>query len=217
MFIKAVVFDLDGTLIDSVHFHAKSWVKSFEVHGFKNVDEKYVESLVGLPGIEIVHVVLGEPGLKIYDSIRRLKNDVYLSYIDELRVYPGVYEVLSTLTGMGLKLGIASSTPSQVLRRVLDRLDLRRFFNVVVPGDSVLKGKPDPEIYIKAFNSLGVDPRDGVVVGDTVFDVIPAKIINSRSILVTHGRNLKLDVEPDFKIVEIPEVVNIVRMLRSPV
>lgn len=217
MFVKAVVFDLDGTLIDSVHFHARSWVKSFEVHGFKDVDEKYVESLVGLPGIEIVRVVLGESGLRIYSSIRKLKNEVYLNYIDELRVYPGVYEALNILTGMGLKLGIASSTPSQVLSKVLDRLDLKKFFNVVVSGDAVLKGKPDPEIYLKAFNSLEVDPRDGVVVGDTVFDVIPAKIINACSILVTHGRNLKLDVEPDFKIIEVPEVVNIVRMLRNSV
>jgi len=209
--IKAIVFDLDGTLINSTRLHARSWIKSFEYHGFRDVDEGYVEMLVGLPGVEIVRLVLGEAGLRIYGSIRKLKNEIYLNYIDELNVYPGVYEVLNTLIDMGLKLGIASSTPSQVLDRVLDFLNLKAFFNVVVPGDAVLKGKPNPEIYLKAFSSLGVDPKSGVVVGDTVYDIIPAKIINAYSILVTHGRDVSIDVEPDFKVAEIPEILDIVR------
>jgi beta-phosphoglucomutase len=209
--IKAIVFDLDGTLINSTRLHARSWIKSFEHHGFRDVDEGYVEMLVGLPGVEIVRLVLGEAGLRIYGSIRKLKNEIYLNYIDELNVYPGVYEVLNTLIDMGLKLGIASSTPSQVLDRVLDFLNLKAFFNVVVPGDAVLKGKPNPEIYLKAFSSLGVDPKSGVVVGDTVYDIIPARIINAYSILVTHGRDVSIDVEPDFKVAEIPEILDIVR------
>ena len=209
--VKAIVFDLDGTLINSTYLHAKSWIKSFEHHGFRGVDEDYVETLIGLPGIEIVRLVLGEAGLKVYSSIRRLKNEIYLNHIDELNVYPGVYEMLNTLIDMGLKLGIASSTPSQVLDRVLDFLNLKALFNVVVPGDAVLKGKPNPEIYLKAFNSLGVDPRSGVVVGDTVYDIIPARIINAYSILVTHGRDISLDVEPDFKVAETPEVLDVVR------
>ena len=211
--IEAVVFDLDGTLIDSVHLHAKSWIKSFKAHGFRNVDENYVKSLVGLPGIEIVRIVLGEPGLKAYSSIRKLKNEIYLNYIDELNVYSGVYDVLNGLIDMGLKLGIASSTPQRVLDRVLEHLNLKDFFKVVVAGDTVLRGKPDPEIYIKAFNKLEVNPRNGVIVGDTVYDIIPAKIIDSYSILVTHGRDLSLDVEPSFKIVDVSEVLDVVRKL----
>ncbi|MEM1546001.1 MAG: HAD family hydrolase [Candidatus Methanomethylicia archaeon] len=213
MLIEAVVFDLDGTLINSVHLHAKSWIKSFEAHGFRDVDEAYVESLVGLPGIEIVRIVLGEPGLKTYSSIRRLKNEIYLNYIDELNVYSGVYEVLNSLINMGLKLGIASSTPQRVLDKVLEHLNLKGFFKVVVAGDTVLRGKPDPEIYIKAFNGLEVNPGNGVIVGDTVYDIIPAKIIGSYSILVTHGRDINIDVEPNFKIVDITEVVDVVRKL----
>ena len=214
--LKAVIFDLDGTLIDSVEAHVFSWITSFNEHGFRNVSHENVEKLIGLPGRTIVKMVLGEEGLKRYESIRRLKDSIFLKLVVEgkVKLHEHVIDVLTEIRKMGLKVCLATSTPSYLLEVILPRMRISELFDVIVPGDRVRKGKPEPEIFLRAFKEARVDPREGAVVGDSLYDIIPAKKIGSKAILVLHGRRIeKLGVKPDYVINDLSELVPIIRKL----
>jgi len=214
--LKAVVFDLDGTLIDSVEAHVISWITSFNEHGFRNVSREDVEKLIGLPGRTIVKIILGEEGLKRYESIRKLKDSIFLKLVVEgkVKLHKHVTDVLTEIRKMGLKVCLATSTPSYLLEVILPKMRISELFDVIVPGDRVRKGKPDPEIFLRAFREARVDPREGAVVGDSLYDIIPAKKIGSITILVLHGRRIeKLDIEPDYVINDLSELAPIIRKL----
>jgi len=216
--IEAVVFDLDGTLIDSVMAHVISWLESFKQHGFHKISLEDIEKLIGLPGLTIVKILLGEKGLRMYKSIRRLKDSIFLNLVlkGEVKLYTHTTEVLEVIKDMGLKVCLATSTPSYLLNVILPRLGINELFDVIIPGDYVRKGKPDPEIFLKAFNHLKIPPHKGIIVGDSIYDIIPAKKINSIAVLVLHGRKIllsDLEVKPDYIIDELMELIPIVKEL----
>lgn len=212
--VKALVFDLDGTLIDSAKAHAISWYESFKIFGY-HVEFNKILSLIGLPGYDIVKRLLGQNTLRRYNEIRVIKDRIYLNLLKrgDIKLFNDVVPTLNTLKNMGLKLGLASSTPSYTINIVLNYFRLKNYFDVVVPGDAVKRGKPYPDIFIKAFNELKVKPTDGCVVGDSEFDIVPAKNIGALAILVTHGLNKELSTEPDYVIKEISELVTLIKSL----
>lgn len=209
--LKGIVFDLDGTLIDSVWAHAISWVKAFEANGFSaRVDE--VEPLIGLGGRKIVERLLGENGLRSFSALTSYKNRVYLELVGKVELFPGVEETLFDLRAKDIKIALATSTVSEVLPKVLGKFGLERCFDSIVPGDKIAKGKPDPEIFLKAFEGIEVDPRLGAIVGDTEYDILPATKIGATSILVSHGRRSQLSIKPDYMI---GELRNLLRVLEE--
>jgi phosphoglycolate phosphatase-like HAD superfamily hydrolase len=96
-----------------------------------------------------------------------------------------------------------------MLARILPRLGIDGLFEAIVPGDAVSRGKPDPEMFIRAFRLLGVEPVRGIVVGDSEYDVVPARRIGATAILVLNGRKLDFEcfeVKPDLVIGRIAEL-----------
>ncbi len=160
MKIVAIVFDLDGTLVDSAKSHAISWYESFRSLGY-NVNLDNVLDLIGLPGYEIVKRLLGQNALKKYSKFRAIKDKVYFKLLKEgrIKLFNDVLLTLKSLKNMGLKLGLASSTPSHAIYIVLDYFKLRNYFDIIIPGDVVERGKPHPDIFIKAFNELKISPH----------------------------------------------------------
>lgn len=214
--IKAIVFDLDGTLIDSVRLHAVSWIKAFQAHGYHNVSLEDIEMLIGLPGNRIVERVLGADALNRYQSIKRIKDREFLSLISNVRLYPYATKVIKEIKNMGLKLALATSTPSYILNRLLPLFNLDKEFSVIIPGEIVSEGKPNPEIFLKAFQSLDTDPEEGVIVGDSEYDIIPAKLIGSISILILTNKLIdprKFSVKPDYIVHNLYDVLNIIRKI----
>jgi beta-phosphoglucomutase-like phosphatase (HAD superfamily) len=198
--LDGVVFDLDGTLIDTVKAHALSWLKAFEANGFSTKIGQ-IEPLIGLDGKKIVEDLFGKGGLKFFPSIRNYKDKVYLELIEHVTVFPGARETLSELKGDGFKLALATSTVSSVLPNVLEKLRLNGYFQAIVSGDRITRGKPAPEIR--------VDPARGAVVGDTEYDILPAIRIGTTSVIVLHGRKIRLSVRPNYTIDELPELLKI--------
>ena len=196
--VHGVVFDLDGTLVDSVDAHILSWIKAFESFGVR-VDQNSLRQLIGLPGRTIIREVLGTEDEYLYAKIRELKDKLFMELIDSLKLYPHAYVLIRFLRSRGLKVGIATSTPSWIAFKVLDVLHIKDLFDVVIASDMVEKGKPHPEPFLKAFSSMGVDPIHGMVIGDSQYDIIPARAIGSIAILILHGRRIKsLTTEPHY-------------------
>lgn len=206
--LKGIVFDLDGTLIDTVQAHEISWVKAFEVNGF-SVKIEDVEPLIGLPGKRIAEDLLGENGLRLLPSIVNNKNSSYLKLIEHLRLFPGTIDTLFELRRSGFKLALATSTVSDVLSKVLQVFQLEALFDSIVAGSEIVKGKPDPEIFLKAFEKIGLEPNLGMIVGDTEYDILPALSIGATSVIVLHGRKPKLSFMSDFMINELPDLPKI--------
>ena len=184
--IKAFVFDLDGTLIDSVDAHVTTWVKAFKVAMDVSVSEDQVYPLIGMSGRDIVRKVLGEVSELEYAKIRWVKDRAFMKELKEGRVtlFPGVTQALRMIKMKGYLIGMASSTPNRLLLHIMDYLGITNFFDAITGGDEVRRGKPDPEIFLKAIRKLGVAPSEAVVVGDTAYDACPAHRIGATPVLV---------------------------------
>ena len=156
--------------------------------GYNNISEDNVRRLIGLSGRDIVKILLGDDGLRRYSLIRRVKNRVFFREIREgnVELYPCAPELLAYLKSKDKLLSLASSTPNYLLIQILEVFNIIDYFDVIIGGDEVRNGKPHPDIFIRAFSKLGVNPREGGVVGDTHYDVIPANRIGAFSILVLH-------------------------------
>lgn len=194
MIFKLVVFDLDGTLIDSVKVHAEGWAYAFNVLGLANVKAKALEDLIGLPGGTIVERILGQAGLEHYQKIRWLKDRHFLKYVmgNSVRLFPDVIQCFQYLRRRNYLLGIATSTPNYILIPLLEKLSIIEYFDIVVGGDEVSRGKPEPDIFLRAAEKAGLSPREVVVVGDTIYDTIPARKVGMFSVLIARNKNLRL-------------------------
>jgi len=184
--IRAFIFDLDGTLIDSVDAHVITWVKAFRIALNMTVDEEEIYPLIGMSGRDIVKKVLGEVDELKYARIRWVKDRAFMKELKEGRValFPGVTQALRMLKSKGYLIGIASSTPNRILLHIVDYLGITGFFNVITGGDEVERGKPDPEIFLRTMKKLRIRPYEAVVVGDTVYDAYPARILGAVPVLV---------------------------------
>ena len=184
--IKAFVFDLDGTLIDSVDAHVTTWVKAFKVAMGVSVSESEIYPLIGMSGRDIVKKVLGRVNESEYARIRWVKDRAFMKELKEGRVtlFPGVTQALRMIKIRGFRIGMASSTPNRLLLHIMDYLGITNFFDAITGGDEVRIGKPHPEIFLRAIRKLRVTPHEAVIVGDTIYDVCPAHRIGSVPVLV---------------------------------
>lgn len=213
MVIKAVVFDLDGTLIDSNEAHAIAWVNAYKLAGYGEVPLDIVRRNIGARGDLITERVLGREAVKDYKRIRLFKDRVFLNLLRDgkIAVFPEVYDVLNILKHRGIKLSVATSTSTPLLLSMLEFFNIINYFDTLVAGEEVVKSKPDPDLYLEALRRIKTEPREALIVGDTEFDVIPAKKIGATSVYVRrYGNTATLNVEPDYVINDLMELTEIV-------
>lgn len=215
---KAVVFDLDGTLIDSIDAHAISWIIAYRLLGYGNVPISEVRKYIGVRGDLITEKVLGGNALKDYSKIRILKDKIFLRLTRDglVVVYPDTHYVLKVLKDRGFKLCLATSTNIPTLLPTLEYFKLVDYFDVMVAGEEVLRSKPDPDLFLEALRRVRIDPKDSIVVGDTLYDVIPAKNIGAISVLVARSGNnaliTKYDAMPDYIINDLKGLIDIIAL-----
>ena len=179
MALDAVIFDLDGTLLDTNEAHAQSWVRSFERHGYKMFADR-VRPEMGKGGDNLVPSVLGEDaeardGKRLRDGTR----EEYLRIARErrFRVFDGVEALLDALKARGLRLALATSSSDADLDATFASagVDLRPRFDAVVTKSDVESSKPAPDVVLAAVRKLGLSPAQCAMVGDTPYDALSAK------------------------------------------
>jgi beta-phosphoglucomutase len=192
---KAVLWDLDGTLVDSEEFHWRSWRDTMRGEGVELTYEQFLASF-GQRNDRILPAWLGadvDPG-----RVQRIGDDKEAGYrrlaeTHGLTPLPGAREWLSTLRASGWKQAIASSAPRMNVEMMLRVAGIDGCFDAIVSADDVTIGKPDPQVFLKAAEKVGVPPARCIVVEDAAAGIEGARRAGMRSIGVT--KNARLDAD----------------------
>jgi len=185
--VSAVIFDCDGTLIDSLDVHIRTWKKAFEDLGIPFREEEIVKRF-GKPLKAILSEVLtpGDHG-KIAE-LAKSKRHHFMEQLASLKLYPGVEKVLKALKERSIPMAVATSMGMKSLRSSLQATGIEGYFDAVVTAEDVNRGKPEPEMLLKAAEKLGEKPQNCLVVGDSIFDVLAAERAGMPVVVV--GNNL---------------------------
>lgn len=173
---SAVIFDLDGTLLDNEEIYCQAFVRVLKKH---KVD--FAKSCPHTPGIGLREnwVKMKETfGIDHNVSVSQLAHetqDVYHSLLDKVKVRPGFYELHQALLDEGIIIALATSNDWWVVEDELEDLDLHKYFETVTTGEEVAHKKPAPDIFLEAARKLGVEPALCAVLEDSVAGIEAAK------------------------------------------
>lgn len=193
MQVKALLFDLDGTLLDSVPVILTAFRETCERLEM-DFDEAHVRAHIGIPLETQGRLFGGEQHQEFVDTYR----EEYKKYhgLDE-RLFPGVAEVLQTLLDMGLRLGVVTSKSLRSAKRTIEGAGLASYFELAVTADHVEKHKPNPEPILKALDMMGLAPSEAIYIGDATFDVKAATQAGVAMVGVSWGAGTREVLEPD--------------------
>lgn len=208
---KACIFDLDGVIVDTAKYHYLAWRRLANELGFE-FTEMDNERLKGVSRMKSLDILL-EIGGKTFDEETKLalaekKNNWYVDYItklDKSEVLPGVREFLSNLKENDIKISLGSVSKNAMT--ILKGINILEYFDAVIDGTKVTNAKPDPEVFLKGAQELGVEPEYCVVFEDAVAGIEAAKNAGMYSIgvgspeilgiadkVISDFKNLTLDI-----------------------
>lgn len=174
----AFLFDLDGTLVDSVYQHVLSWHEALEQEGIR-LSVWRIHRRIGMSGGLFANMLLRETSLDLDpDRIERLVKlhaERYLSRAGEVRPLPGARELLAYLTDASIPWAIATSSRMETARAPLESLGVDFARNVVITRDKVRYAKPNPDLFLAAATGLGCDIENASVVGDSIWDMLASR------------------------------------------
>jgi len=173
----AFLFDLDGTLVDSVYQHVLAWREALERGGI-SLSVWRIHRRIGMSGGLLVNALLREIGQTVTreqtDRLRRFHAEAYAKLVEQVRPLPGARELLDYLTQAGVPWAIATSGARDSAAPALELLGVGNDVTVIT-RDRVRHAKPDPDLFLAAADGLGVDIETSIVVGDSVWDLLAAR------------------------------------------
>mgnify|MGYP005846287047 CR=1 FL=1 len=185
---KAVIWDMDGVLVDSALYHLRSWQILASELGWQFTEEQFWPTF-GRRNQEVIRENLGPLPPAEVERLAKRKDEVYLTLIPKsLEPLPGVVALLEGLRQNGFRQAVASSSPCRNVHTLLASLGIRRYLDVVVTAEDVKVGKPNPEVFLAAARALGVSASCCAVIEDAVAGVEAAKAAGARCIAVTNSR-----------------------------
>jgi HAD superfamily hydrolase (TIGR01509 family) len=175
MAFRAVIFDVDGTLVDSNDAHAEAWVQAFFESGL-HVDPVSVRRSIGMGGDKLIPIVSGtDADSPLGRQIAARRTDIFeREHLPSLRAFPRASELVSTLRDRGWTLAVASSAKRRELEMLLTITGLSGLLEKRSSGDDVEESKPEPDIVLSALEHLRVPAAEAVMIGDTPYDVTAA-------------------------------------------
>jgi HAD superfamily hydrolase (TIGR01509 family) len=165
-----VIFDVDGTLLDTNYLQIAAWWEAFRERGH-DVSCANIHRAIGRSSAELIERVLGKPDPTVSDAHSRH----FAPYLGRMRPLPGAAGLLTATAGLRLNVVVATSAKDDEVGFMLDALGAGDAIDTVVSSGAVERAKPDPSIVEKALDESGTDRARAVTVGDTVWDVITAR------------------------------------------
>lgn len=207
--IKAVIWDMDGVIADTSIYHRQAWQQALQKRGVNYTEEDFRRGF-GQRNEEIIKSVLGEEtSVAEIKAISKEKEERFRSLVKpNIKLLPGVIELIKALTQYKFKLALASSTPMENLILLTGKLGVKGYFQVIVSAEDVTIGKPDPQVFLMAAKKLGVEPGDCVVIEDAVTGVTAARRAGMICLAVTNT-NLRENLKEADLIVDTLETVTV--------
>ena len=188
--IQAVIWDMDGVIIDSGEAHRLAWYRMAQEDGLPLTDEQFWGTF-GQRNDEIIRTIWGSFPQAVWQEMSDRKERYYRDAArTTATALPGAIELLSELHAAGYPQALASSAPVANIELVSEVLGLNRYLDALVSGDNVPRGKPAPDVFLKAAATLGVAPAVSLVIEDAVAGVQAAHAAGMRCIAVAGERDL---------------------------
>jgi len=172
---RGILLDMDGTLIDSNDAHARAWERAFAENG-EPVAYEEIRRRIGMGGDNLIPALLGIEKESALDArISERRSEIYRKeYLPNIRPFPGVRALLERMREAGLRLAIATSSPTEELEPAIDIAGIRDLLEKRTTADDADSSKPDPDILHAALDQLGLRPDEAVMLGDTPYDIAAA-------------------------------------------
>jgi phosphoglycolate phosphatase len=184
--IKIIMFDLDGTLVDSSIDITNALNFATGPYGIDRMTVKETVSMVGEGLTRLIEKFLGEERAAIVPEVLERFVGYYSGHLTDFTApYPGVPETLERLGNY--RKAVISNKREYLSRKLLEELDLVKYFDIVLGSDSVEEKKPSPKPLLKVLEFFSLQPAEGVIVGDSNFDIEAGRAAGMRTIAVTYG------------------------------
>jgi HAD superfamily hydrolase (TIGR01549 family) len=188
--IKCVIFDLDGTLVDTLELHVEAFLRVVRGMGIE-VPRDRIEQNMGRTAKDVLRTIvpgIDDAGLAYYAE---MKEDILTELLGEIHPLPGSVELLMRLKNLGVPLVLASSTTSVNVIKILQVTGLIDYFDRMVTAENIATGKPDPDVFIKAAAKGGAQPNYCLVIGDSIHDIAAALGAGCIAVAVASGKHTR--------------------------
>ncbi|HLA01649.1 MAG TPA: phosphoglycolate phosphatase [Aestuariivirga sp.] len=221
MTIKAVVFDLDGTLVDTAPDLMAATNHVLALLKRRPITMPEVRAFVGRGARKLIERGVAATGEAIDEASLTYYHAEFLRHYeghtaDRSEIFPGAVALLERLEKSGIKAGVCTNKPEGLSRLLLDTLDLSRFLGAVVGPDTIGIGKPDAAPYLETVKRLGVAPQHSILVGDSEIDILTAHAAGVPIVAVSFGYTAKPIIEygPDHLVSHFDEIWDILNLKR---
>jgi pyrophosphatase PpaX len=196
---KAVLFDLDGTLLDTFDFIYGAFEFAFDEHGVVPLSRESISHLMGGPLEEVYRAMApGYDAILLAESHRKFQSD----NLNLVKLFPSTIEVLEALKQSGRKIAAITTRSNVTSIRSLEITGVVKYFDIIISAEDVENHKPHPEPLFKALDFLNIETPEAMMVGDTAADIMAGKNAGTKTVAALYGfggeRLIALD--PDFAI-----------------
>lgn len=207
---KYILFDLDGTLIDTNQLIIDSFKHTYKTHLNKDIEEKEILQYFGEPLITTLRRYDPNNAEDLYDTYTKFNESIHDSSVN---LCCNIKECLEQLKEAGCILAVVTSKRSKLAHRGLELFDIKKYFSVIVTVDDTEYHKPHPEPVLKALEKLGASADEALMIGDSVFDILCAHNAGVKAIKVSWGAALdhQAEEEPDYMVGDALEIIDIAK------
>lgn len=183
---SALIFDMDGTLIHNMPIHNQAWQDTLAEAGVQIDLNEFNRATTGKKSSEIIRLLLGT---QLSDAeVAHWGEQKEALYRERFALYreplPGLLHLLEQATALGLPMAVATASPPANISFILDELDLRRYFKIVVGGTDIQHGKPNPEIFLKSAHLLGIESASCLVFEDALGGIEAARRAGMDAVMI---------------------------------
>ena len=203
--IDTILFDFDGTIMDTNNVILQSWQHTFRTLRGREGDVGYILSTFGEPLEDSMRNTFPEVPVEV--SVETYRSWHHENFVDMIRLFPGITELLEEVKARGYKTGISTSRVKSSLYMGLEKYDLEKYFDAILTVEDIERAKPHPDIALKTLQRLNSVPEKSVMIGDTLLDILCARNAGCRSVLVGWSASLAGKTISDFADGEAPDYI----------
>ncbi len=213
--IGLIMFDLDGTLVDTVQDITNALNYALKLHNIKTLSVNQTKKMLGEGVTRLVDKVLPVDKSYLKAEVMKIFLEYYAQHLtDNSREYPHVRETLEKF--YGTKKAVISNKREALSKTLLEKLNLSKYFNLVIGSDTAGERKPSPIPVLYVISKMGTTPEESIVIGDSYYDIKAGKRAGTKTVAVTYGyQSKKLLIGADYLIDDFRELLSLIQVIRT--